>query len=565
MKTHGINEFSIVEDYKNGKGFDYICKAYKIGKIRLKEILNKFDVEIRKPSSFSKKRKFVVPDWKTKKYVERNGFHYVARSKDYEFETFDYENNGGYLTSFIKEKYNVEIPSLYERRLYYQETGNYWYEQWFDIIEVKDSERKKCPYCEWSTCDIENKSGSFQMHLKKAHNLTIEEHLKKHIEDYDYFKVHAKKDKLKSILKYKKNYVTCPICGNKYQKIAQSHLLSHNLSMEAFREKYPNCNILSKTMENQTHEAIKLGNTVTPKSRFISKYEKEIQDFLIKNGISFEANRQLLIGKEIDILIKDKKIGIEFDGLKWHTEWFGKKSHNYHLEKTEMCLEKGVGLIHIFEDEYVNNKEIVLHKLSHILGIDKGLKKIMGRKCDIKEIYKYDAEQFLNKYHIQGFVSATVYLGAFFENELIAVMSFKNGNIKNSDWELVRFASNYDYVMQGVGSKMFKYFISKYSPSRIVSFADRRWTLNKDNNFYTKAGFVFENYTRPDYKYYNENEKGMRYKRVHKMNLNKKKLNKKYGFPLTMTETEMAKALGYDRIWDCGLIKYVWENQSDKG
>lgn len=26
-----------------------------------------------------------------------------------------------------------------------------------------------------------------------------------------------------------------------------------------------------------------------------------------------------------------------------------------------------------------------------------------------------------------------------------------------------------------------------------------------------------------------------------------------------MTETEMVKKLGYDRIWDCGLIKYVWE------
>lgn len=33
-------------------------------------------------------------------------------------------------------------------------------------------------------------------------------------------------------------------------------------------------------------------------------------------------------------------------------------------------------------------------------------------------------------------------------------------------------------------------------------------------------------------------------------------LNKKYNFPLTMTELEMAKALGYDRIWDCGLLKY---------
>ena len=38
-------------------------------------------------------------------------------------------------------------------------------------------------------------------------------------------------------------------------------------------------------------------------------------------------------------------------------------------------------------------------------------------------------------------------------------------------------------------------------------------------------------------------------------------LHKKYDFPMTMTELEMAKELGYDRIWDCGLFKYVWRKE----
>ena len=63
-------------------------------------------------------------------------------------------------------------------------------------------------------------------------------------------------------------------------------------------------------------------------------------------------------------------------------------------------------------------------------------------------------------------------------------------------------------------------------------------------------------------KYYlDESKDENKYKRIHKMKLNKKSLSKKYGFPLSMTETEMAKELGYDRIWDCGLIKYVWKNE----
>lgn len=39
---------------------------------------------------------------------------------------------------------------------------------------------------------------------------------------------------------------------------------------------------------------------------------------------------------------------------------------------------------------------------------------------------------------------------------------------------------------------------------------------------------------------------------------NKNKLVKLYGFPMSMTETEMAKEANLDRIWNCGLIKYVW-------
>lgn len=555
-----IDILKLLNDYKNGCGLDYICKTYKIGKIKAKKIITSHGVEIRKKSSYSKHRQFKVSDWGIKKYKPINGFHYIAKSKIDGTEFNDYENNGGYLTSHIKNNLHIEIPSLYYRRIYYQETGNYWWEQWFDVISVKDKDTKKCPYCEWETCDVENKSGAFQIHLKENHNLSINEYLEKFPSDYIYFKKYSKKYDREKKLEKKDNYVVCPICKNKYEKITQSHLLTHRMTMDDFKKKYPEYGVLSNNMLKQTLSAVKLTNLSTPKNRFISKYENELHDFLTENGVNFTTNRQMLIGKEIDILIEDKKIGIEFDGLKWHTEWFGKKEHNYHIQKTILCNEKGYDLIHIFEDEYVNKKEIVLHKISHLLGLDYNLKKIMARKCEIKEIYKSDAEAFLNKFHIQGFVSASLYIGAFYENELIGVMCLKKGNIKNPHWELVRFATNYNYLCQGVCSKIFSYFVKKYDPSKVISFADRRWTI-KSNNLYEKIGFKFDKFTKPDYKYYSDANKDLKYKRIHKLNFNKQKLHKKYGFPLTMTETEMAKELGYDRIWDCGLIRYVWEKE----
>ena len=78
----------------------------------------------------------------------------------------------------------------------------------------------------------------------------------------------------------------------------------------------------------------------------------------------------------------------------------------------------------------------------------------------------------------------------------------------------------------------------------------------QNNNIYTKLGFVIDKKLKPDYRYFNIRVCGKQ--RLHKFNFRKETLNKRYGLPLTMTEIEMARELGYDRIYDCGLIKYIW-------
>jgi hypothetical protein len=296
---------------------------------------------------------------------------------------------------------------------------------------------------------------------------------------------------------------------------------------------------------------------------FISKPEQELIDWLINNNVTIKKDRTILKGRELDIYIPSKEIAIEFNGNKYHTEWFGGKTRYYHLEKTETCNKMGVRLIHIFEDEYFYKKEIVYRKLSHILGLQQNLPKIMGRKCSIQIINKDIAKEFLNKYHIQGYDPSTIHYGAYYNNELIAVMSFLRNNRNLNDWELTRFASNYNLICQGIGGKLFKRFIKEINPNTVKSFADRRWTLDKNNNLYIQLGFKFDSYTLPDYKYYNTNVD--RYKRWHKFGFRKNILLKKYPEKVNelMTETEMVKAIGYDKIWDCGLIKYVWTKSNN--
>lgn len=551
---------NIINDYKNGLSIYDVCAKYHIGKIKLKKILSEHNITLRKKGKQPiDKTTFIIDDYKKEKYPKIDGYHYIAVDK-LNGETYnDYMNNGGFLTSHIKKIYNEKIPSLYDRRLFYMKTGNYWWEQWFNIVKVKDEETKKCPYCSWETLDINNKSGAFLNHLKHAHGMTIEEYLKNNSNDSNYFTRQIKEIEKNKLLENSYYYVICPLCGKKMPKITNSHLLkNHNTTLKEFRIKYPNIKIMSDYMNEQLDNVRQYSNLVVSKKRFISSYEVELHNFLKYYNVNFETNRQILIGKEIDILIPSINLGIEFNGLRWHSEFYGKKDKNYHLNKTILCNQKGYSLIHIFEDEYVNNKDIVFSKLKHLIKKDYDLPKIQGRKILVKEIYKNDAEIFLNKFHIQGFSSSTVYLGGFYNEELISVMSFKNGGITNKDWELTRFATNYNYRYQGVGGKLFKYFIRNYNPKNVISFADRRWTINPNNNLYTNLGFELVSITKPDYRYYNS--KIDKFKRFHKFSFNKNKLSKLYGFPLTMTEKEMAIEAGFDRIWDCGLFKYVWKN-----
>ena len=90
-----------------------------------------------------------------------------------------------------------------------------------------------------------------------------------------------------------------------------------------------------------------------------SEPQQEIYLFL-KNECNFEIienSRSIISPLELDIYIPEKNLAIEFDGLYWHSEKCGKDS-KYHLNKTKLCEEKNIQLIHIFDDEWRNKQDI---------------------------------------------------------------------------------------------------------------------------------------------------------------------------------------------------------------
>ena len=283
----------------------------------------------------------------------------------------------------------------------------------------------------------------------------------------------------------------------------------------------------------------------------------EITEALDEKKINYKLNDRIVLnGLELDIYFPDHNFAIEYNGLYYHNEGHnhntGGKDKKYHLQKTEICNENGIELYHIFEDEYLNNSEVIIKRIFHKLGINDS--KIIGaRKTVIKEIDYKECRDFLNKWHLQGQDTSGVRYGAFYKNELVGVMTFY---ISKNEGKLNRFATNLNYKIPGLASKFVKYFIKNNKKiENITTFADRRYTNFPENSVYHKMGFDFVHYTKPAYFYY---KSGLGTQRFSRQKFMKHKILKEHpqykGSGLG--EKEMMIDLGYDRIWDCGHIKF---------
>ena len=313
------------------------------------------------------------------------------------------------------------------------------------------------------------------------------------------------------------------------------------------------------------------------KNNSTSKYELEVKQFLqtiIDSGIIMNdrqtlSDNQLNSGKttELDIYVPKYNKGIEFDGVYWHSDVF--KSKNYHVEKTIKCESKGIQLIHIFENEWRNKRKIVESRLCQLFG--KTRFKLPARKCYIKCLDIDEERNFFEINHLQGYVNSQICYGLVYKykkgNEekeaIVSAMSFgktrKNLGSDGSCWELYRFANLCEFSIQGGASKLFKHFVNKFKPKKIISYADRRWSSNNEHNLYNQLGFEFTGISEPNYFYVDGLEL------INRFSLRKDILVSKYGCRENDTEYNFVKNnLGYNRIYDCGTLKYCWLNDNEK-
>ncbi len=144
--------------------------------------------------------------------------------------------------------------------------------------------------------------------------------------------------------------------------------------------------------------------------------------------------------KEIDIFVPSLGIGIECNGVYWHSEANG-KGHEYHAEKQQAAAALGITLIQVWEDDWSGRSAVVKRMLAHKLGRSSE-PLVHARKTTPSLVSKDEAQAFFDSHHIQGWVRATHYLALSHEDDIVAMMGLTRTDVSGQTLRLERFATS---------------------------------------------------------------------------------------------------------------------------
>ena len=257
-------------------------------------------------------------------------------------------------------------------------------------------------------------------------------------------------------------------------------------------------------------------------------------------------DRKILCGKELDVYIDKYKFAIEYNGVYYHSYNFG-KDINYHYDKSENCDVIGISLLHVYEDQWKNKKDIIKSMISNKLQKNT---RVYARKTCIKVLSASEAKEFFDSSHLAGHTTASIYYGLVYDNKIVCAMSFSKPRFdKKYEWEIIRFSNALFTSVIGGASKLFNYFIKEVAPHSIMSYSSNDIG---NGELYYSLGFNFVSRIASGYCYIDN--QCVRHSR-HKFQ--KHKLRDMINYDESKTEKEIMMESGYLLIHDAGNKK--WE------
>lgn len=291
-----------------------------------------------------------------------------------------------------------------------------------------------------------------------------------------------------------------------------------------FKCKECNCIIIGKIRSAQPPKCKKCNPIVY---RTKSHYEDDITEF-IKTFYSgcILNNTKELNGKEIDIFLPDLKIGIEFNGVYWHSERAGTDS-NYHLNKSLIAEQKGIQLFHIFEDDWNDNEDSIKSQIKSLIGVYDTI--IDGYSCTIKTINENDVVQFLDENSLD-YTNSILSIGIFYNNCLIQILIKDCNNV-------IEFHSKRNFKILHGEQILFSHLITIDNTKFILL-----QNIDHENIcsiLYSELGFKHIDIIKPELFYLTQ------FGRIHENDI------------MHYPNVDINKS---NKIWNCGKNKYLYDN-----
>lgn len=223
--------------------------------------------------------------------------------------------------------------------------------------------------------------------------------------------------------------------------------------------------------------------------------QKVLSDLIESLGFVITLNdRRIITPKEIDILTLELNIGFEYNGTYHHSSKY--KDKHYHKMKSDLALEKGIKLYHVWEHD---NLDIVKSMIKSCLG--KSEIRYQARKLKVKEVSIKERRDFFDNNHLHGDVNSNFALGLYEGSKLVSCISFRK---HKEGIEIARFATLLNSSCVGGFSKLLKHSINRcrlQDYTKIITYCDRDWTPNYKDSVYFKNGFKFVKDTGVQLKY----------------------------------------------------------------
>ena len=225
---------------------------------------------------------------------------------------------------------------------------------------------------------------------------------------------------------------------------------------------------------------------------------------------------------------------------------FGGLDEKYHYNKTYVARQIGFECLNVFDwDNWEKIKYMLQDKQT-----------LYARNLEIREVSVKDADEFLNKYHLQNTCyGQLIRYGLYKGDELIEIMTFgKPRYNKNYEWELLRLCSHKDFKVVGGAEKLFKHFLEMQSPNSIISYCDYS---KFSGEVYNRLGFKQKGNPKPS-KHWSRGEEHITDNLLRQRGYDKL-FNANYGKG-TSNEQLMLEN-GWLPIYDCGQLVFIWNKQ----